>query len=210
MSKTRRKKRLGAKVRGNLERNLTKDQREAVCRRACLDALQFRAKHDPLGEGESAVECVPEAERDGRGASHRTADTLDRLKARGTITEPQFSAGRRFERDFDMARLERLHAIPLVRVAPGAGDFEQSVYDARDRVHAALSALGDANSPIRSLAYQILAEGRHLKDCVHARSSGSGKSGERAISTGIFIASLVVLQMHYTERKEKKRLTKTA
>lgn len=204
MSGKRKRRRggMGERVRAKLAGDYTAAERETICRRACLD-LGFRAAHDPLGEGDSAVECIPSAERSPSGATHRTRDTLDLLKSRGTITDQQLSAGRRFERDFDLARLERLHAVPLVRTEPGAGDFEQSVYDARDRVYAALEALGPPDSPLRSLASQILAEGRSLKDCIHARSSGRGKSSERAVSTGLFVAALIVLQLHYTRGREK-------
>lgn len=201
MTKRKGRRKLGPKVRANLAK-LPKATREAACRRACLDNLGFRAAHDPLGEGLSAVECIED--KGARGAYHRTLDTLDQLLKHKTISQDQHHAGRRFERDCRTARLDRLHAMPMLRMARGAGDFEDSVYDARDRVYEALCGLGGPDSPIRSAAWQILAQGMNIQEHAEASVLGPGRSLERRVATGVFVGTLAVLQLHYTQRRKKK------
>lgn len=198
-AKRKRRRALGQKVRGNLS-GLSAAARERICQSACLD-LSFRAQHDPLGEGESAVECI--AEGGAPGATHRTRDTLDLLKSRGTISDQQLNAGRRFESDFRLAQLDRLKAIPLIRLPGGPGELADGVIDARRRIGEAMAVLGWGDSALGAAAWNILGLGMSLVEHAEGSILGPGRSLERRVATGIFVGSLGVLQLHYSERRKK-------
>lgn len=180
-----------------------KAAREQVCRDACLEGLRYRERHDPLGEGKGAVECIPDAERDRQGATHRTRDTLDLLYDRRTITLEQLGAGRRFERDFRLANLDHLRAGPMMQLPRGRSELADSTVGARRRIGEAMARLGWGQTATGSAAWNILGLGKTVVEHAEASVLGTGRSLNKRVATGILVGTLEVLERHYDRRRKK-------
>lgn len=180
-----------------------KAAREQACRDACLETLRFRNRHDPLGEGRGAVECIPDAERDRQGATHRTRDTLDLLYDRRTITLEQLGAGRRFERDFRLANLDHLRAGPMMQLPRGRSELADSTVGARRRIGEAMARLGWGNAPNGAIAWNVLGLGMTLAGHAEASVLGTGRSLDKRMATGVLLGALDLLERHYDKRRKK-------
>ena len=139
-------------------------------------------------------------EKDPDGAivvHHRTVDTLGKMLRSGTIDQAMHDAGKDFEACFAVAQLDRLRAMPILRVR-GTGtesDLSERQMDARRRVHEAMDALGGLGSPGGSAIWSIVG----LQHTTRQWALGQGWCGRpvrQEQAQGILVAALGVLAGH--------------
>lgn len=136
---------------------------------------------------------------------HRHVDTLGKMHKAGTITEPMAEAGRKFGRQFILAKLDPLRAPDLARI-PGNGreaDPGDVSLAAREQVHRALRALGGLDAAAGSVAWHVLGCGCSLREWTVRRAWG-GKSLRPEQATGVLIAALDLLSLHYGMARRKR------
>ncbi len=108
---------------------------------------RWRLQHGGFTEG--VREADPET---GTPVVHRYAiDTLGGMLNNGTITREMHDAGEIFRRQFRIAALDTLRAMPLIRI-PGGRSVDTTTeqqFQARETVAAAIDALGGPASPLR-------------------------------------------------------------
>jgi hypothetical protein len=93
-------------------------------------------------------------------------DTLGRMLKSGTISSEMHDAARDFQAAFVIANLDRLRAVPVLRV-PGTGrepDLNERQLDAKRRVHEAMEALGGISSPAGSCIWHVLGLQRSIRE----------------------------------------------
>jgi hypothetical protein len=163
-------------------------------------ARRAKAKAKPaLWQSPLLLEQVRETDPDGRIVlHHRVVDTLGRMLKAGTITEPMAEAGRKFGRQFILAQLDPLRAPDLARI-PGNGreaDPGDISLAAREQVHRALRALGGHDTALGSVAWHVLGCGCSLREWA-LRQSWNGRQLRPEQATGVLIAALDLLSLHY-------------
>ena len=113
------------------------------------------------------LEQVRETDPDGRIVLHnRAVDVLARMLKSGAITTAMADAGRQFQRQFILAQLDPLRAADICRV-PGNGREphpDDTTLGARQRVHAALQALGGHDAALGSVAWHVLGYGCSIRE----------------------------------------------
>jgi hypothetical protein len=140
-------------------------------------------------------------ERDPDGAivvHHRTVDTLGKMLRAGTISDEMHSAAMDFRADFVVANIDRLRALPILRV-PGTGrepDLSERQLDARRRVHEALDALGGIGSPGGSAIWNIAGLQHSVRHWALGRA-WDGRPVRLEVAVGVLVAALGVLAAHY-------------
>jgi hypothetical protein len=141
------------------------------------------------------IEEVREVDPDGRiVVHHRTVDSLGKMLRAGTITQEMHDAARDFKAAFIVANLDRLRALPILRV-PGAGrepDLDERQIDARRRVHAAMQALGGISSPAGSCVWHVVGCVCSIREWA-VRRGWSGRPVRQEQAQGILIAALGML-----------------
>jgi hypothetical protein len=136
-------------------------------------------------------------ERDPDGAivvHHRTVDTLGKMLAAGTINDEMHSAAMDFRAHFVVANIDRLRALPIMRV-PGTGrepDLSERQLDARRRVHKALDALGGIGSPAGSCVWHVVGLQRSVREWA-IRQGWGGRPVRQEQAQGILVAALGIL-----------------
>jgi len=131
---------------------------------------RWRLQHGPVGE--PVREADPET---GTPVVHRYAiDTLGVMLSNGTITREMHDAGAIFRRQFRAAALDTLRALPLIRVPGGRGvdTMTEQQVQAREKVAAAIDALGGPASPAGACAWHVV--GLECSITEWARRSGWG------------------------------------
>jgi hypothetical protein len=126
-------------------------------------------------------------ERDPDGAivvHHRTVDSLGRMLRAGNIDQAMYDAAKDFEASFILAQLDRLRAVPILRV-PGTGrepDLSERQLHARCRVHEAMESLGGIGSPAGSCIWHVVGLQRSVREWAMRRGWGraSGTPGAGA------------------------------
>lgn len=154
-----------------LSRLLTKRRRQAIREGAKKSPLDWRAQHDPLGEGQPAARraAAGETTRDFEGAISSPGKALDlvaMLRKRKAIGPRQEKAARAFQDDWEEAHLDPLHAPDLERT-PGLGGGEHvtvKMLRARNTVWAAVERMGGYATPLGSAAWNVLGNGESLKE----------------------------------------------
>lgn len=146
------------------------------------------------------VDRIYEADPDGRPVVHeRVVNSLDLMLRRGVITDPMWHAGRHFQRDFHLARLDVMPLPKLVRM-PGDGggvdDLTASQVDARRRLARAMTALGGLASPGGRCVWAVVGEERSLREFVRRQCWG-GRPIHWFAAQGMLIAALAMLAVHY-------------
>lgn len=145
------------------------------------------------------LEEVREMDPEGRiVVHHRVVDTLRRMVKAGTITEPMADAGRTFERQFILAQLDPLRAPDICRV-PGNGrepDPDDTTLGARQRVHAAMQALGGHDGALGSITWHVLGCGCSVNDWVLRQGWGARRVRHEQ-AQGMLIGALDLLAAHY-------------
>jgi hypothetical protein len=182
----------------------TNARRDAFDRRVREQHLQPQHGPTPELRSKTSAEVMPKVIFD---ANHRLGqpyigiDTLERMERRGTITREMHGAAARLRQDFRLANLDPLRAAPFEpasRSTDGACLSEKQEA-ARQRVHAALSALGGRSSPAGSCVWSVIGEEKTLKDWAWANGWGCRPVGGEA-STGVLVGSLSCLVAHYYNR----------
>jgi hypothetical protein len=139
-------------------------------------------------------------ERDPDGAivvHHRTVDSLGRMLRAGTIDQAMHDAAKDLEANFILAQLDRLRAVPILRV-PGTGrepDLNERQLDARRRVHKAMQALGGIGSPAGSCVWHVVGLQRSVREWA-LRMGWGGRPVRQEQAQGILIAGLGTLAAH--------------
>ncbi len=145
------------------------------------------------------LEAVRELDPEGKiVVHHRVVDTLGRMLKSGTITDVMVDAGRIFERQFILAQLDPLRA-PDIRRVPGNGrepDPDDMTLGARQRVHAAMQALGGHDGPLGSVAWHVLGCGCSVRDWALRQGWGARRVRQEQ-AQGMLIAALDLLAGHY-------------
>ena len=169
-------------------------------------ARRAKAKMKPqLWQSPLLLEEVRETDPDGRIVMHhRVVDTLARMLKAGTITEPMAEAGRKFGRQFILAQLDPLRAPDIARI-PGNGreaDPGDTSLAAREQVHRAFRALGGHDAALGSVAWHVLGCGCSLREWT-LRQGWNGRQPRPEQATGIMIAALDLLAVHYGMRARR-------
>ena len=167
-----------------------------------LTPLDFRGQHRAVGQDrkpvvERVARQMPDAE--GRpGHPHRAYDTLATLFRNGSIDADELAAGRSFEEDFRLARLDPLHASNPARIrAGGVADLSDGMLAGREKIARAMTALGGYASPAGSALWIVLGGGWTLKDFARSSQLAGGRSLDEKVAKGIFVGALGVLAVHY-------------
>lgn len=154
---------------------------------------KWRLQHGAFGG--AVREADPET---GTPVQHRRAvDTLGAMLTNGTISAEMHEAGCVFRTQFRSALLDGMRTTQLIRMPKGAGaTLTERQVASRDRVAAALDALGGTASPGGSAVWHVLGLECSIREW--AMSQGwQGKPIAPAQAQGMFTAALSVLAVHY-------------
>ena len=154
---------------------------------------KWRLQHGPVGE--PMREADPET---GLPVVHRrTVDTLGQMLANGTITQEMHDAGAVFRRQFRVAALDQLRAMPLIRIAGGSGDsLTDRQAAARGQIAHAITALGGFESAAGSCAWHVIGLEHSVREWA-LRQGWGGRSVGHAQAQGMLVAALGVLAAGY-------------
>jgi hypothetical protein len=159
--------------------------------------MSRRVKPDKVRGRE--LEEVREKDPDGRIVyHHRTVDTLGKMLRAGTIDQAMHDAAKDFQASFIAAQLDRLRAVPILRV-PGTGrepELNERQLHARRRVHEAMAALGGISSPAGSCLWHVVGLQRSVREWA-MRQGWGGRPVRQEQAQGILIASLGMLAAHF-------------
>lgn len=134
----------------------------------------------------------------GGPVQHRRAvDTLGMMLGNGTITQEMHDAGAVFRRLFRAAALDGLRAMPLLRVPGGSGDpLTERQATGRERVAAALDALGGHGSAAGSCAWHVLGLEMSIREWAQ-RQGWAARPVSPPQAQGMLVATLSVLAGHF-------------
>ena len=158
-------------------------------------------------DGEPALSPVFSQTADAKGGVGvplaRRKAPLEAMLARGTINAAQYEAGKQFESLFARAQFESLQACDLMR--PSGGRWREksdAVLDARDQVWAVLQKLGGLDWIITEAAWQVIGQGRTIKEfCASVRLAKDAPLNPHR-ATGLVEGALTVMAGHFgTARK---------
>ena len=154
---------------------------------------KWRLQHGPVGE--PMREADPET---GLPVVHRrTVDTLGQMLANGTITQEMHDAGAVFRRQFRVAALDQLRAIPLIRIPGGSGDcLTDRQVAAREQVARAVANLGGFESAAGSCVWHVVGLEHSVREWAQRQGWG-GRSVGHAQAQGMLVAALGVLAAAY-------------
>ena len=159
-----------------------------------LGPSKWRLQHG--GFGDTIRSADPET---GTPVAYRYAmDTLGVMLGHGTITSEMRDAGEMFRRQFRFAALDTLRAMPLLRIPGGGGrdTTTEQQFQARERVAAAIDALGGPGSLARACVWHIVGLESSITEWSR-RSGWCGRPIGHAQGQGVLVSALGVLAMHY-------------
>lgn len=143
------------------------------------------------------ITLAPETIRDDNGdiaQPYRVHSMLDRLVARGAITDRMRDAGEEFNRLHRLAASHPLRAADLMQeVRYRGGDRGQQSERARQKLNAALDALGGHGSPAADCVWFVLGDEMTLRDWA-IRLGWSNRPVSEHVAKGTLIAALGVLE----------------
>ena len=170
-----------------------KRKAKASKRDEALGPSKWRMQHG--GFSEPIREADPET---GLPVVHRrTVDTLGQMLANGTITQEMHDAGAVFRRQFRVAALDQLRAMPLIRIPGGSGDsLTDRQVAAREQVAHAMMALGGFESAAGSCAWHVVGLECSVREWA-LRQGWGGRSVGHAQAQGMLVAALGVLAVVY-------------
>ena len=178
-----------------------KPKRATTVRQDLSKPSRWRLQH---GDFEGAVrEADPET---GIPVEHRRAvDTLGQMLANGTITPEMHDAGAIFRKLFRSAALNTLSASPLMRL-PGkaVGSLSNRQIEARERVAAAMDALGGHNSAAGSCAWHVVGLEYSVREWA-MRQGWGGRLVPASQAQGMLVATLSVLAGHFRLARQPRR-----
>jgi hypothetical protein len=162
-------------------------------RNEALGPSKWRMQHG--GFSEPIREADPET---GLPVVHRrTVDTLGQMLANGTITEEMHDAGAVFRRQFRVAALDQLRAMPLIRIPGGSGDsLTDRQVAAREQIAHAMMALGGFESAAGSCVWHVVGRECSVREWA-LRQGWGGRSVGHAQAQGMLVAALGVLAAVY-------------
>jgi len=161
---------------------------------AALGPSKWRLQHG--GFGEAVRSADPET---GTPVAHRYAmDTLAVMLSNGTITSEMRDAGEMFRKQFRFAALDTLRPMPLIRIPGGRGGdtTTEQQFQARERVAAAIDALGGPGSPAGACVWHVVGLENSITEWAR-RSGWCGRPIGHAQGQGVLVSALGVLAMHY-------------
>ncbi len=170
-----------------------KTKRQTTPREDLSKPSPWRLQHSPVGE--PVREADPET---GLPVVHRrTVDTLGQMLANGTITQEMHDAGAVFRRQFRVAALDQLRAMPLIRIPGGSGDsLTDRQVAAREQVAHAMMALGGFESAAGSCVWHVVGLEHSVREWAQRQGWG-GRSVGHAQAQGMLVAALGVLAVVY-------------
>ena len=135
--------------------------------------------------------------RDGKVAKpKRAVDLLDDLCTRKVITPRLRAAGRLFQADFETGQLVGARAVDWQKeTRMSRVRLNEDAEDARERVRAALTAMGDG-SLLYDVTWRVIGFGESLRSFY---GDGAGRTRDRYV--GFVMAALIVLETHYVSAK---------
>ncbi|WP_198368502.1 DUF6456 domain-containing protein [Roseomonas rosulenta] len=168
-------------------------KRPAAPREDLSKPSKWRLQHGPVGE--PVREADPET---GLPVVHRrTVDTLGQMLANDTITQEMHDAGAVFRRQFRVAALDQLRAMPLLRLPGGSGDrLTERRAKARAEVADAVTALGGFDSAAGSIVWHVVGLEHSVREWAQRQGWG-GRSVGHAQAQGMLVAALGVLAVVY-------------
>ena len=161
---------------------------------AALGPSKWRLQH--VGFGEAVRSADPET---GTPVAHRYAmDTLGVMLGNGTITAEMRDAGEMFRKQFRFAALDTLRPMPLIRIPGGRGGdtATEQQFQARERVSAAIDALGGPGSPAGACVWHVVGLENSITEWAR-RSGWCGRPIGHAQGQGVLVSALGVLAGHY-------------
>ena len=131
--------------------------------------------------------------RETRGVN-KTSDLLRRLRRQNDITAPAFNAGRMFEEIFFAARMNPSVIVSMEPLGGGRRThMAESTYQALERLHGAVVALGGHASQVSGVIWHCIGNGTSLKDwCLRSSSPNSPREAK-----GMLCAALVILAAYW-------------
>jgi hypothetical protein len=174
-----------------------KRKQTKIAREDLSKPTPWRLQHG--GFSEPVREADPET---GSPVQHRRAvDTLGMMLGNGTITQDMHDAGVAFRRLFRAAALDGLRVMPLLHIPGGCGDaLTERQVAARQRVAAALDALGGHGSAAGSCAWHVLGLEMSVREWAQRQGWG-GRPVPPPQAQGMLVATLGVLAAHFGQRK---------
>ncbi len=147
------------------------------------------------------VERLPTAIADEQGSParpYRATDTILVMERRGTITSAMRQAAEDFRATFHRAALDPLRAPDLNRVPRIGRDpsLGERGGEAREKVWAAMTALGGIHSPAGSCVWHVVGCEWTLKDWA-LREGWGGRPLSVETAAGVLVGGLGVLQALY-------------
>jgi hypothetical protein len=133
----------------------------------------------------------------------RAIDTLAAMERRGTITPGMRAAGEQFRTLFRIARLDPLHAAAFVRVPAGSGGNEltERVLAAKEKLWRSVCSVGGLASAGGCCLWHVIGLERTLKEWA-LEQGWAGRRISEGCASGILVAALGVLEMHFGLRTE--------
>lgn len=127
-------------------------------------------------------------------AVKKTSDLLNGLRRRNDITAPAFNAGRMFEEIFFAARMNPSVIVSMEPLGGGRRThMAESTYQARERLHGAMVALGGYRSQVAGVLWHCIGYGLPLKAwCLRTYSPNSPREAK-----GMLCAALVILAAYW-------------
>ena len=157
--------------------------------------------------GGRKAEIVRETDPKGEMVAHaRIVDTLARMRRAGTITRAMHRAARDFQAHFAIAAYGATPSRDMVRVSGGGwtNDLTDNQIAARNRVARALGTLGGMASPGGSCVWHVVGLGYSLREWA-VQQGWAGRSVHGNLATGVLVAALGVLAVHYGYGPAKRR-----
>jgi len=151
-----------------------------------------RRQHDRVVR---AAETVVDA-ADGIGLPWRVEGLLARLERHGHIGARERQAGEEFGRLFQLAHLDPLRAASLMREGGGNSTGPHGSERARQRIIAAVDALGGHGSPCATAAWFILGCELSMREWA-LREGWGGRPLREEVAKGQLIGALGVLAKHF-------------
>jgi hypothetical protein len=159
-----------------------------------------RGQHDEIIRSDRQV---PDS-RGAVGLPWRSVGLLLSLHHKAKITDDELEAAYRFPADFDRAHFDALRVPDIARVRVQLSCFKKeaktSVYDAGERVMAAVNALGGIASPAGSIAWHVIGADETPRLWCTSRYT-SRRVAENA-AQGVLLAALGTLVSYYQRGKE--------
>jgi len=171
-----------------------KRKAKTATQKESMGPSKWRLQHG--GFGDAVRSADPET---GTPVAHRYAmDTLAVMLGNGTITSEMRDAGEMFRKQFRFAALDTLRPMPLIRIPGGraADTTTEQQFQARERVAAAIDALGGPGSPAGACVWHVVGLESSITEWAR-RSGWRGRPIGHAQGQGVLVSALGVLAMHY-------------